>query len=249
MNAPARYRNPQLLDRLAADYLTGGMSAAAARRARALLDESPEFRAAVARWRQRLDAGLLDARRIGAPSDAVWQRVRERVAAGNAAPAPTPAASPTVTGWGLRAWRRLAAALGAVAVAAVAWAVVLAVRVPTPASTAPAQAQMVAMLQSKDGATGGVLMVQPGGRFTFTVMAGVQPPPGRSFELWLLPREGAPISLGVAQPGRSVYALPAAAQAALAQAKGFAVSVEPPGGSPTGQATGPVVLVGDARAA
>lgn len=247
MNAPARYRDAQLLDRLAADYLTGGMSAAAARRARALLDESPEFRAAVARWRRRLDAGLLDAQRIGVPSDGVWQRVHERIAAGAAMPAPPAAAGSAAAGWGLRAWRRLAAALGAVAVAALAWGVVLAVRVPAP--SAPAQAQMVAMLQSKDGAAGGVLMVQPGGRFTFTALAGVQPPPGRSFELWLLPKQGAPISLGVAQPGRAVYALPAAAQAALAQAKGFAVSVEPPGGSPTGQPTGPVVLVGDAHAA
>lgn len=245
MNAPARYRDPLLLDRLAADYLTGGMSAAAARRARALMEESPEFRAAVARWRQRLDAGLLAAQRIGAPSDTVWAGVRERIATGQVAPAQPPAGS----GWGLRAWRRLTAALGAVAVAAVAWAVVLTVRGPAPAPTAPAQAQMVAMLQSKDGAAGAVLMVQPGGRFTFTALAGVQPPPGRSFELWLLPKQGAPISLGVAQPGRAVYTLPAAAQAALAQAKGFAVSVEPPGGSPTGQPTGPVVLVGDARAA
>ena len=92
-------------------------------------------------------------------------------------------------------------------------------------------------------------MVQTDGRFRFTELAGMRPPAGRSFELWLLPRHGAPISLGVARPGRVLYALPRTAEAALAQTKGFAVSVEPPGGSPTGQPTGPVVLVGQAHAA
>ena len=247
MTAPARDRDPALLDRLAADYLTGGMSPAAARRARRLMDESPEFRAAAARWRARLDAGLLDPQRIGAPSEAVWAGIESRIAAASAPPVPLQPSPRRAGGWGVQVWKRLTLGAGAMAVVAVVWAVVLAVRPAEPARSA--KARMVATLQAKNGAAGAVLMVQADGRFTFTELEGVQPPPGRSFQLWLLPHRGVPISLGVAQAGRTQYTLPAAAQAALVQAKGFAVSVEPPGGSPTGQPTGPVVLVGDAHAA
>jgi anti-sigma-K factor RskA len=241
MKLPARYRDPAVLDRLAADYLTGGMGAAASRRARRLMDESPPFRAAVALWRARLDAGLLEAPRIGAPGVALWARIQARIAS------EAPRAQPRgrAGGWGVRAWQRMSLGAAAVAVAALAWAVLLAVRPPEPA----APTRMVAMLHASTGQAAAVLMVQTDGRFRFTELAGVRPPAGKGFELWLLPRDGAPISLGVPRAGRVLYPLPRAAEAALAQAKGFAVSVEPPGGSPTGRPTGPVVLVGQAHGA
>ncbi len=243
MSLPARYRDPAVLDRLAADYLTGGMAAAASRRARRLLDESPAFREAVASWRARLDAGLLGAQRIGQPSGALWARIQARIALEQ----PRPPLRGRAGAWGVKAWQRMSLGAAAVAAAAVAWALLLALRLPEPGGQA--QTRMVAMLHASTGQAAAVLMVQSDGRFRFTELAGVRPPSRRSFELWLLPRHGAPISLGVAQAGRALYALPRAAEAALAQAKGFAVSVEPPGGSPTGQPTGPVVLVGQAHAA
>ncbi len=243
MSLPARYLDPALLDRLAADFLTGGMGAAASRRARRLVDESPLFREAVASWRARLDAGLLDAPRIGEPSNALWARIQARIAQAE----PRAQRRGRAGAWGVRAWRRISLGAGAVAVAAVAWAVLLAVRPPEPG--APAQTRMVALLHASTGQAAAVLLVRSDGRFRFTELAGVRPPAGRSFELWLLPRDGAPISLGVARAGQVLYTLPRAAEASLAHARGFAVSVEPPGGSPTGQPTGPVVLVGQAHGA
>ena len=247
MTLPARYRDQAVLDRLAGDYLTGGLSAAAGRRAFRLMDESPAFRAAVSGWRTRLDRGLLDSQRIGTPSDAVWKAIQARIAAAQTAPRDAQPLPRHHGGVGTLIWRRLALGAGAVAMAALTLTVTLLLRPVERA--APAKAQVVAMLQTSSGAVGAVLMVQTDGRFSFTALEGVSPPAGRRFQLWLLPRRGAPISLGVAESGRGQYALPGAAQAALKQAARFAVSVEPPGGSPTGQPTGPVVMVGEAHAA
>ena len=64
-------------------------------------------------------------------------------------------------------------------------------------------------------------------------------------ELWVIPADGKPRSLGViaaAVPGWTRAPLPAAP--ALAPGAMLAISVEPQGGSPTGQPTGPVILSG-----
>jgi anti-sigma-K factor RskA len=71
-------------------------------------------------------------------------------------------------------------------------------------------------------------------------------PPGSTYELWLLPAEGGPpVSLGTlaALDARIAVAAPQAPR--LRPGAKLAVSVEPPGGSPTGAPTGPVILVGE----
>ena len=66
---------------------------------------------------------------------------------------------------------------------------------------------------------------------------------GRSYQLWLIPAQGNPISAGVFQPdaqGNGAVLLPPLP--AGVPAKAFAVTVEPAGGVP--QPTGPKVLIG-----
>ena len=68
---------------------------------------------------------------------------------------------------------------------------------------------------------------------------------GRSLELWALPRGGKPKSLGiVGSANRGSLKLLAAADQALGDVPALAISLEPPGGSPTGQPTGPVLYSG-----
>ena len=224
---PRRYTNPELVDALAGDYLSGGMGPAAARRMRALIDQDPGFAAAVARWRIHLDAALLTQQ----PPDAVWQAINARLDG-----APAPGRAPHAARW----WRRVLA--GVALVAAVTGAVLL-VRPPgsVPGSV-PGGAQVVAVLRGSAG-QGAVVMVQ-GREVSLTALGALQAPSGRVYELWVIPRGGKPIAVAVANPGQTRYRLPAAAGAVLAEAKSFAISVEPPGGSPTGQPTGPVVLMG-----
>jgi anti-sigma-K factor RskA len=68
---------------------------------------------------------------------------------------------------------------------------------------------------------------------------------GRSLELWALPRDGKPKSLGVIGTAqRAELRLDAPADKSLGSVPALAISLEPQGGSPTGQPTGPVLYSG-----
>jgi anti-sigma-K factor RskA len=68
---------------------------------------------------------------------------------------------------------------------------------------------------------------------------------GKSLELWALPASGTPRSLGlVSSEEKTMLKLVAVADQSLAEVPALAVSLEPAGGSPTGQPTGPVLYAG-----
>lgn len=68
--------------------------------------------------------------------------------------------------------------------------------------------------------------------------------PLRSYELWLIPEGGAPISLAVLGQLDGTLQVPAAQVGRLRKGAQLAISVEPIGGSPTGAPTGPVIMSG-----
>ncbi|HEY4191744.1 MAG TPA: anti-sigma factor [Mesorhizobium sp.] len=71
---------------------------------------------------------------------------------------------------------------------------------------------------------------------------------GKDFELWMIEGKNPPVSMGIIAAGATAR-LPVspAVQQRLAQGAVLAVSLEPAGGSPTGQPTGPVVAAGDLK--
>jgi hypothetical protein len=74
--------------------------------------------------------------------------------------------------------------------------------------------------------------------------------PGKAPQLWLLPLGQRPISVGmIAANTPTALKLDRALLAQLGPSAALAVSVEPTGGSPTGQPTGPVVATGAIGAA
>jgi anti-sigma-K factor RskA len=74
-------------------------------------------------------------------------------------------------------------------------------------------------------------------------------PPGSDYELWALPKGAAPVSLGILPAaGTSSRTLTLMQKQALALSAQVAVSIEPLGGSPTGQPTGTIVYVAPLRA-
>lgn len=70
----------------------------------------------------------------------------------------------------------------------------------------------------------------------------------RDFELWMIEGDKAPVSMGVIPSGSTIrIRLSLEAQRKLAAGGVLAISLEPSGGSPTGQPTGPVVASGSLR--
>jgi anti-sigma-K factor RskA len=70
----------------------------------------------------------------------------------------------------------------------------------------------------------------------------VEPAPAnKSYQLWVVPMEGKPVSAGVIDHGGPIHPWMMKLPQGMA-AKAFAVTLEPVGGMP--QPTGPMVLVG-----
>jgi anti-sigma-K factor RskA len=223
--------NPDLLNRLAAEYVLGTLRGPARRRLErwrntsSLLDERCRF------WEDRLLPLLLPALRPVQPPPHVWQNIRARLEL------PAPA----------RRSRALLYALAASVLIVLAIGTTLYWRSPTPA---PTEAATIA-------APSGTVMWQveiysaAGTTARLSVRAATlaAAPAGHDYELWALPKGGAPVSLGLLPQGRNAAqrTLTPGQQQALAKASQVAVSVEPSGGSPTGQPTGPVVFVAPLR--
>jgi anti-sigma-K factor RskA len=116
------------------------------------------------------------------------------------------------------------------------------------ASTAnPGQPALEQVLTARMVGTTGpavfIAVVDPQSHMIVVTPASVVAAKGRSPELWLIPAGGKPIALGLAAFGRSVRLNPKVEIGDPARAI-LAMSMEPLGGSPTGQPTGPVVATG-----
>ena len=230
------YAKTERAEALAAGYVAGTLRGPARRRFEALLPGHPALRAAVRDWQDRL-MPLTASLPPVAPPPHVWAAVERQLwpAAAAAAPAPAP--------W----WQRLAPwrALSGLALVAV---VGLSVLLATPP---PAQAPVVVVLQStgKDPAVAGSLVASFSGDGRAVVARPITPvavTTDRALELWWAPLEGKPTSLGLIRAD-GVTVLSRGQLPGGLRGSGIdhmAVSVEPPGGSPTGQPTGPVVFYG-----
>jgi anti-sigma-K factor RskA len=118
------------------------------------------------------------------------------------------------------------------------------VEVKTP--PAPPSGQYVAVLQ-QDGNSPAFILTVDAATKNFTVRrVGATPEPGKSFELWLISdRLAEPRSLGVIGTGDfTARPVPSSYDASTINAATFAVTVEPAGGSPTGQPTSPPIFSG-----
>lgn len=227
------YGRRERADALAAQYVAGTLRGAARRRFEALLPGHPALRAAVAAWQER----LMPLTTVLPPEPVpprVWQRIEARLW-----PQPAPLA------W----WQRLGlwrAATGLAAVATLSLAVLL--QQQSAGGDAP---PVVVVLQATEaGAPSTMLVAGVSGDGQSMVMRPLQPvalAADRALELWAVPPQGAPRSLGlISAAGVTVLRrerLPASLLDA-GKTAALAVSVEPPGGSPTGVPTGPVVYAG-----
>lgn len=143
------------------------------------------------------------------------------------AEAPPPALLPIIEGrlFGHMSRRRVFAAVGGLLAASVAAIAVLPLWQPAPVET---------RLMSPDQ-TLEISAVVTGGVLRLTRVAGPEAPAGRAYEAWIIRPESAPVSIGLLQDGIETAA-------DVPEGSVVAISIEPQGGSPIGQPTGPVIL-------
>ena len=227
------YGRPELADRLASGYVAGTLRGAARRRFEALLPAHAGLRAAVRDWQARLMPLTAVIAPVEPPAR-VWAGIERRLDGPR---------ERSAAGWWnrLALWRGLAALAG---VAVLGLAVLLSIGTPgqapiivvmnpaTPGANPATQASIVASI-SGDGRA---VVTRP--------LVNVSVAVDRALELWALPGQGAPRSLGlIGATGATVLRR----TDLLRGTDALAVSLEPPGGSPTGAPTGPVLYVGKLR--
>lgn len=223
---------------VAAEYVLGVLPAAERAEVAARLEREPAFARLVDSWEERLSP-LASSYPEVAPPAALKSSIDRRLFEAASPVSQNSAGRPDL--WSsLALWRGLFAA----AVAALLLVAVLPYLAPPPA----APVQMVASLAA-EGSDVHYLVVYDAahGDVGLSHVSGERAS-GHDFELWMIEGSNPPVSMGVIPVGSTAHiALAEAARERLAKGAVLAVSLEPAGGSPTGQPTGPVVASGDLK--
>ncbi|WP_415771873.1 anti-sigma factor [Pseudomonas sp. LB3P38] len=217
------YQTPSLRRALAADYAIGLMPSAARRRFEQLLLEDAALRAELAQWQENLTS-LTDALPEQPVPERVWQGITARI---EPQVLHMPEKRPF---WN---WLRVTVAVCSLVIAVTLGVIYNRDNARYSATLLTADAQPALKVEAHED----YLNVEP------LTLAAVDP--GRSLELWAIPADGKPISLGVIPAeGKGRVELSDAQKALIGKPIALAVSLEPKGGSPTGQPTGPVLYQG-----
>lgn len=234
-------------DRLAAEHVMGLLEGEERREAERLVESDPDFGAAVAAWRARLSE-LDDTAAPSTAGEELWQRIEGSLAlATEAAPArvsdPAPVIVPDPRNAFAALWRNLA--FWRVAGLAGAFATIaLAVGLGMLAERSSRAPVLVAVLLTDANQPAGVINAFASGEAELVPFTAMQIPTGRAFEVWAIPGPNqSPISVGVVTELRALR-LNLQRVPGLRPNQTFAISVEPPAGSPTGLPTGPVLMKG-----
>jgi anti-sigma-K factor RskA len=223
-------------DGLAAEYALGTLSAPERAEVDRRLRLEPRLANAVAYWERRLDP-LLDAVEPVAPPMDAFPAIKAKIASAESSRG---TADIIDLQRRLRQWRG-----GAIAAAAMAASLLLFVAVR---ETAPIRDEkFVAVLEGDDRNPAFVAAVSTKDKSIMVLRVGdLVPAPGHSHELWAVGGDSpAPRSLGLLSAASRFPAEKlGGVDTAELQRTTFAISVEPEGGSPTGQPTGPVVFTG-----
>jgi anti-sigma-K factor RskA len=225
---------PELRERLAAEYALGTLRGRARSRMRRWMSEDAALARAVAEWETRL-MPLAESLPPAPVPQRVWREVESRLGA-----------TARAGFWDRVAFWRPVGILATGAMAALLAAVVLVPAVKPPPEVEAVPEAYIAVLS--DPKTQRPVLIATAARHDSRLSVKALDPAilvsGRSLELWAIPRQGGPRSLGLLETKHATLKLAADADRALGQIPLLAVSLEPRGGSPTGAPTGPVLYSG-----
>ena len=230
-------------DLFAAEYALGVLDGAERAEAEALAGSDPAFARSVEAWNERLAPLLAEIAEV-APDPRLWDRINAALDLGGLRRSNVVSLERKLT-----LWRGYAAVATAAAAALVLVVGIEGVGrrppVQEPPVEQPRQPTLVANVAAEDRSAAFVVAFNPDEKRLLVTPAVASPAPGHDHELWVIPASGTPRSLGlVAATGPHSLAVPPALVSELRRDATLAVSVEPVGGSPTGQPTGPVVATG-----
>ena len=217
--------SPAAARAIAAEYALGTLRGRARGRFEALMRADPALAEETRGWELQL-AGLAARAPAVEPPARVWSRIESRIA-------PREAGGRAFAGL----WRALgitAAGLASVLLVFFAWFF----------SAPRGEPAFVAVLAAQDSVPRMVVSTGAPGVLRVQVVKPWADVSGKSLELWALPKDGAPRSLGLVANGGETTIRIAAGDARMQGANALAVSLEPAGGSPTRQPTGPVLCSG-----
>ena len=224
-------------DIFAAEYALGVLDGAGRSRAARRIRLDAVFARAVEEWETRLAPMLSAIDPVEAPAG-VWQAIDSdlaRIARVRAALSPAAAPEGRVS----RLWQWFG--IGTFGLLTASLAMLFVVTQPR-----PQQAPLTASLAAEGGgAPLYTAVVYPGSTSATLVPVSASADPTRSQQLWLIEPEKAPVSLGLLSATAPLRIDITREQ--LAKGGILAISLEPLGGSPTGQPTGPVVATGELK--
>jgi anti-sigma-K factor RskA len=205
-------------DLLAAEYVLGSLEGDERREADRLLSDDPAFARSVATWQRRLTPLAAHVAPAVPPAD-LWGRIETAITPTDVVPLRRR----------VRFWQGTTAGALAIAASLAAFLVLHRPEQPRVAVLSPIAGGAPVLIATAE--RNGELLVRPA--------ASIAVPTDKDLELWALP-------LGETRP-RSLGVLPSSGRqlaARLSSNTQLLVSLEPKGGSPTGQPTGPVLYGG-----
>jgi anti-sigma-K factor RskA len=212
---------------LAAEYVLGTLRGRARTRFESLARADAALASVVRGWEDYLTP-LTEALEPVVPPERVWRNIAARIAPRGAPGTPSLWAS-------LGFWRLLG---GALTVAVVALLATLAGRPPV--AEAPVE---VAVLSTPEQDPR-MIVERHAGMLKVRMVKPWKAVDQEDLELWVVPRDGKPRSLGVVAADRDSEVRLANLDEKLHEGVAFALSREPKGGSATGAPTGPVICSG-----
>lgn len=225
-----RYDNKLLTDMLSVEYVLGTLKGTARRRFEQLSKQRADWAQSANWWEAHIHL-LADTVPAVNPPGKVWKNIEKRLFNKN------PAQSSS-------RWRSLGFLSTALAASLATFLVM-----QMPKTVEEVSPMAIALLTTEKAEAGWLLSEakSPTNEVVIkaTSLASLQTKPNNAFELWVLPADKSkPISLGLLpQTGISKLKVPVQI-ASLIGTGGLAVSLEPVGGSPTGQPTGAVLYQG-----